>query len=645
MSVPLTVKIFKGTLLVGTKEFSRDIIKIGRLSSAHLSIEDEKISRIHSVIQVAADGQLSILDMGSAEGTFVNGKRISKGTLQSGDEITLGGTRLVLEVGPTLDASAVVPPPALATSGNAAIALRPVPEPSQPSAPPLEQAPYPQVVPEAPPAPVQDELPVVAATGRKRREAEPLTDVTLSHRGRGANVAADGATEDGVEVRVFWEETLLGSMVEVRPAQVTIGSGDVDFLVPDDLLPSPRFAVVKTSRSGEVTFRFTEKMEGEFQPAGQAPVRLGDLIARGQVATEDGAYALPLPSGGLAWVSLGALTIEVELTPVPARAVAPFWDGIDYRFINLALLMGFAMLLFIFSAATYPLDTDTTADDLFRNPHAMTKFIVKPPEKLKNPFLDRLKSEADKGREKGEQAEKHAGKEGAMGKKNAPNKNAKSAPKAIDINAKEVVKNSALMQALGAKGGLSTILGSGGLGGDLKGALGHMFGPAVGDSGGLGGLGLRGTGQGGGGFGGTIGIGDIGTKGRGGGLGGYGSGVGLGGKKGGSDIAISSGNPQVEGSMDKELIRRVIHDHRNQVRYCYESELQRHPGLNGKVTVKFVIGAMGQVQKSGVDNSTLGNAAVENCIVARVYQWQFPKPKGGGEVHVTYPFLLKESGD
>ncbi len=97
--------------------------------------------------------------------------------------------------------------------------------------------------------------------------------------------------------------------------------------------------------------------------------------------------------------------------------------------------------------------------------------------------------------------------------------------------------------------------------------------------------------------------------------------------------------------MDKELIRRVIHEHRNQVRFCYEQELQRHPGLNGKVTVKFVIGATGAVQKSNVDNSSLGNSAVENCIVARVYQWQFPKPKGGGEVQVSYPFLLKESGD
>ena len=51
-----------------------------------------------------------------------------------------------------------------------------------------------------------------------------------------------------------------------------------------------------------------------------------------------------------------------------------------------------------------------------------------------------------------------------------------------------------------------------------------------------------------------------------------------------------------------------------------------------------------RLMKSGVDSSSLGNPAVENCIVARVYQWQFPKPKGGGIVQVSYPFLLKESG-
>ena len=49
------------------------------------------------MIEVAPDGAISIIDMGSAEGTFVNGKKVSRGALQPGDQITLGGLRIVLE--------------------------------------------------------------------------------------------------------------------------------------------------------------------------------------------------------------------------------------------------------------------------------------------------------------------------------------------------------------------------------------------------------------------------------------------------------------------------------------------------------------------------------------------------------------------
>ncbi|MFP2934647.1 FHA domain-containing protein, partial [Pyxidicoccus sp. 3LG] len=97
MAVPLTLKVFKGDSLVASKDYERDIIKIGRLSSAHLCLEDEKVSRIHSVIEVATDGAMSIIDMGSVEGTYVNGKRVNKGQLSFGDEIRVGGTTIRLE--------------------------------------------------------------------------------------------------------------------------------------------------------------------------------------------------------------------------------------------------------------------------------------------------------------------------------------------------------------------------------------------------------------------------------------------------------------------------------------------------------------------------------------------------------------------
>ena len=121
MPVPLTLKVFKGGTLVSSKDFERDIIKIGRLASAHLCLEDDKVSRIHSVIEVASDGSLSIIDMGSVEGTYVNGKRVNKGQLSFGDEIKVGGTTIRLE-----DTTAI----AAANLSVAASSTAPVPTPT-----------------------------------------------------------------------------------------------------------------------------------------------------------------------------------------------------------------------------------------------------------------------------------------------------------------------------------------------------------------------------------------------------------------------------------------------------------------------------------------------------------------------------------
>src|SRR5512134_2405094 len=108
MPTPITLKVFRGEELLRSEQFNREIIKIGRLASAHLVLEDDRVSRIHSVIEVAPDGAISIIDMGSAEGTFVNGKKVSRGALRSGDQITLGGLRIVLEGAESVPAAAPV---------------------------------------------------------------------------------------------------------------------------------------------------------------------------------------------------------------------------------------------------------------------------------------------------------------------------------------------------------------------------------------------------------------------------------------------------------------------------------------------------------------------------------------------------------
>ena len=59
--------------------------------------------------------------------------------------------------------------------------------------------------------------------------------------------------------------------------------------------------------------------------------------------------------------------------------------------------------------------------------------------------------------------------------------------------------------------------------------------------------------------------------------------------------------------------------------------------VDGKLAVGL---ATGQVVASVLQNSTMGNARVENCVVQAVRRWEFPKPLGGGIVIVTYPFAF-----
>jgi hypothetical protein len=96
--------------------------------------------------------------------------------------------------------------------------------------------------------------------------------------------------------------------------------------------------------------------------------------------------------------------------------------------------------------------------------------------------------------------------------------------------------------------------------------------------------------------------------------------------------------------MDKELIRKVINGHRDQIRFCYELALQQTPALAGKVSVQFAVGISGGVGAARVAESTARSEALSDCLVSRVRTWQFPVGKQGNAYRVSYPFVFKPSG-
>ncbi len=72
---------------------------IGRADGCDLTIPDGRVSRRHAAVEALEGGHASLLDLGSGNGTFVNGRRVESAVLEGCEQIQLGDTVLVASRG------------------------------------------------------------------------------------------------------------------------------------------------------------------------------------------------------------------------------------------------------------------------------------------------------------------------------------------------------------------------------------------------------------------------------------------------------------------------------------------------------------------------------------------------------------------
>ncbi|MGH2947340.1 MAG: FHA domain-containing protein [Solirubrobacteraceae bacterium] len=70
-------------------------VLIGRSSACQLVLADDTVSRRHAELRLD-DGRWLLRDLGSANGTYVNGRRVMEAEVRPGDLVHLGGHRLKL---------------------------------------------------------------------------------------------------------------------------------------------------------------------------------------------------------------------------------------------------------------------------------------------------------------------------------------------------------------------------------------------------------------------------------------------------------------------------------------------------------------------------------------------------------------------
>jgi hypothetical protein len=409
------------------------------------------------------------------------------------------------------------------------------------------------------------------------------------------------------------------------------------FDLPASTLPK-NFHLVKHSQGGHVV-----TLPDDLHAEVHGNRRVFPLAARGsRVEAPFRGHAYPIGDDDRIVAQITpSLTLISRYVRAERARPKPLLRRLDVRFASTLLLALLALAVFFGMVSRVPLtDRDVRPQD----PERFTRYQVRPPEQAPEPPRAKEAQGAKEG-------DKSSGEEGKLGKPEAKKEAAPSRPGTARIDPNKKAKDLAKVKKLGLIAALSkmgvaggpsgNVLGPSGLGAGINPSLGGTrarSGP--GDAYGVGGLGTRGAGGGGGGN--ALGIGGLGTKGAGHGRGGYGD-VDLGGR-GKDETVFVPGRTTVVGGLSRDVINRVIQKHYNEIKYCYEKELTRDPALYGKVTVLFLIDGAGRIGEALVQQSTMSSEPVESCMINRVRRWVFPAPQGGGTVQVTYPYVFKSSG-
>jgi hypothetical protein len=440
----------------------------------------------------------------------------------------------------------------------------------------------------------------------------------------------------GLSLHLRWGDQRVGEYF-LRPSEgraFRVGSSEgVDFAMGHALLGARSFDVVRSDLDGFV-LRFTDRMDGWLERDG-ATTPLTELQP-GEVTLEP---------GDRAEVDLGGVALEASFDRIAPIRRQSLSDVVDYTVLNAFLALFFVGAVAVITAINSNVGVPAP-DDIGGSAATVAKVLMRAPplETARHIGMGLMHHEPERT------PLAHSGREGMAGKPDAPDRPTRAANvgKPGPDRAREIIK-----RLFAGPGSIANaVAGPAGLDEDLKAAIGGIAGERVGDARGAWGMGLRDDGPGGGGPGNSNSIGvelRVPSHGHG-------------------DYRLPRGEPGLgppdslapeippptymgcggEGRtpcLDKELIRRVIHRNRSQLRYCYEEALIHRPSLGGKVSVVFTIAAaQGAVSEAAVASSSLGDPKMESCVVSRVRSWIFPRVPAGW-VKVTYPFVFRLSGE
>jgi len=432
-----------------------------------------------------------------------------------------------------------------------------------------------------------------------------------------------------LQVAVIWRGQILGYRLLRKRAKVTVGPSKRATFTTPKLADQARFLLVAPRRNGYV-LRLAPELKGDLVLGGTATAVTDVASSEVDLAPGDRAK--------LTFADGSDMRIEIRWVDPPDRVPRPRVDDPEM----IQYMMGTSLVLGIFATILVFLwEKEPPRPPLALSPERIVK--IEAPQAVE--FQKQKKREAEKAEEKEKEKEgqmkRAKDKAGKIGRDDAKVKDT-IIPKGREDILREKVQKIGILSVIGrdkAPGsGLSKLFAQNN---DVEQAMAGMTGARMQVGRGSGGLSTSGSGSGGGGtgYGHIYGAGNLDTGGR--GTHGKGRGPKLA-ERGEHEVGVSMGNGagDTDGSLSKEQINKVVRAHLAGIKYCYEKELQHKSSLAGGIDVFWVIQPDGSVSRAQVKNTTMGDAAVEGCILRQVKQWQFPKAPAQTTVG-RYPFIFK----
>ncbi|MDE0883738.1 MAG: AgmX/PglI C-terminal domain-containing protein, partial [Myxococcota bacterium] len=579
------------------------------LSTADLRLADATASRLHARIDVQSDGSLMAFDTGGAGGINVNGESVEQAAMGIGDVLNFGRsdvTFLRIEEDDTEESGG-----SLSEVFAASREARAVQEEVERRVAKSER-PDPVKAATATVAQVSAPEPTATQTVAVAPELLEMERVWVEPE----SVVVPGSA--ALEVGLLYQGQRI-ELAHFRNAEVRIGK---ELEVP-----------VEGSRyEGRTLFARGERGWTVHIPSREVwlPAHGGGKVTKPELVPgffrQGDSVGAPIGVNDSGSFTCGPIQLDYRLVPAARPWPTSWLSQINFDFLNLLLISLLLHAAMVILLSLHPPRVVSLEDALTKAPNRFVRLIIQPRPK-KDPDAEKKKAKT--------KAKSKDIKKSSTEAKKIDDTPGKTKPTAADVEAGEKAIDSLFG---GAAGVASEALSAGNS--ELSNALGSIS--AVDPNANLVGLtnndAVRRANS-------VVALKRVNTRGRSSDRN-YGKQQRNLGDKKRLKISLNSAGSKVKGNLDRKVVERVVRRHRAQIKYCYELELMRTPGLEGKLVMQWVIGPNGRVRsaKARTQGTTLANDALTRCIINKIRAWAFDKPRGGGVVVVNWPFLFKEAG-